>query len=71
MGCPMDFRRQQWVMLQGNRSPWRPSATVLLTLEALSMLINLLSILIYTAQYWPALRLELKPSAIASPTDTR
>jgi phosphatidylglycerophosphate synthase len=41
--------------------PWRPPQSVLLGLEALSMLINLVSIVVYTNYFWSALRLELKP----------
>jgi CDP-diacylglycerol--glycerol-3-phosphate 3-phosphatidyltransferase len=41
--------------------PFRPPATVLYGLEALSMLINLISVVVYTVGFWPALRLELRP----------
>ena len=39
--------------------PCRPSAVVLLGLEALSMFINLVSIVVYTVSFWPGLALEL------------
>jgi CDP-diacylglycerol--glycerol-3-phosphate 3-phosphatidyltransferase len=41
--------------------PWRPSQNILFGLEGLSMLINLISIVVYTANFWPALRVELRP----------
>jgi CDP-diacylglycerol--glycerol-3-phosphate 3-phosphatidyltransferase len=41
--------------------PWRPSQNVLFGLEALSMLINLISIAVYTTYFWPALRFEMRP----------
>src|SRR5580765_8304021 len=41
--------------------PWRPSQNVLFGLEALSMLINLISIVVYTTYFWPALRFEMRP----------
>jgi len=31
------------------------------SLEALSMAINLISIVVYTSRFWPALRVELRP----------
>jgi CDP-diacylglycerol--glycerol-3-phosphate 3-phosphatidyltransferase len=40
---------------------WRPSQNILFGLEALSMAINLVSIVVYTTSFWPALRLELRP----------
>ncbi|HWQ92105.1 MAG TPA: CDP-alcohol phosphatidyltransferase family protein [Clostridia bacterium] len=36
---------------------------VVVVLEVISVIINLVSIAVYTARYWPALRLELKPEA--------
>ena len=42
--------------------PWRPPLTVLFALESLSMLINLISVVVYTVRFWPALRLELRPA---------
>ncbi len=36
-------------------------APVVYTLEALSVAINLISIVVYTMRYWPALRAELRP----------
>jgi CDP-diacylglycerol--glycerol-3-phosphate 3-phosphatidyltransferase len=41
--------------------PWRPSQNILFGLESLSMLINFVSMVVYTANFWPALRLELRP----------
>jgi CDP-diacylglycerol--glycerol-3-phosphate 3-phosphatidyltransferase len=41
--------------------PCRPSLAFLLAIESLSMLINLVSLVVYTARFWPALRLELRP----------
>jgi CDP-diacylglycerol--glycerol-3-phosphate 3-phosphatidyltransferase len=41
--------------------PWRPSQNILFGLEALSMAINLVSIVVYTGYFWPALRVELRP----------
>jgi len=41
--------------------PWRPSANLLYALESLSMLVNLVSIIVYTSRFWPAMRLELRP----------
>jgi phosphatidylglycerophosphate synthase len=41
--------------------PWRPATSVLYALESLSMLVNLVSVGVYTARFWPALRLELRP----------
>ena len=41
--------------------PWRPSQNVLFGLEGLSMVINLISIVVYTTSFWSALYLELKP----------
>jgi CDP-diacylglycerol---glycerol-3-phosphate 3-phosphatidyltransferase len=41
--------------------PWRPSQNVLFGLEGLSMAINLVSIVVYTINFWPALRVELRP----------
>jgi CDP-diacylglycerol--glycerol-3-phosphate 3-phosphatidyltransferase len=41
--------------------PWRPSQNVLFGLEGLSMAINLVSIVVYTSCFWPALRTELRP----------
>jgi CDP-diacylglycerol--glycerol-3-phosphate 3-phosphatidyltransferase len=40
--------------------PLRPSTDILLVLESLSMLINLVSIAVYTAYFWPVLLLELR-----------
>ena len=40
---------------------WRPSQNILFGLEALSMAINLVSIVVYTSYFWPALRVELRP----------
>ena len=36
-------------------------ASVVYGLEALSMAINLISIVVYTGRFWPALRVELRP----------
>jgi CDP-diacylglycerol--glycerol-3-phosphate 3-phosphatidyltransferase len=36
-------------------------ASVVYGLEALSMAINLVSIVVYTSRFWPALRVELRP----------
>jgi CDP-diacylglycerol--glycerol-3-phosphate 3-phosphatidyltransferase len=41
--------------------PWRPSQNFLFGLEGLSMAINLISIVVYTTAFWPALRIELRP----------
>ena len=41
--------------------PAHPSMNILLTLECLSMLINVVSIAVYTKHFWPAVRMELKP----------
>jgi len=41
--------------------PWRPSANLLYALESLSMLVNLVSVVVYTSRFWPAMRLEMKP----------
>jgi len=38
-------------------------------LEALSMLINLVSIVVYTGRFWPALRLELRPPTGSEKSD--
>ena len=46
--------------------PWRPSQNVLFGLEALSMAINLVSIVVYTANFWPALRVELRPPDVTN-----
>jgi hypothetical protein len=35
--------------------------SVVYGLEALSMAINLISIVVYTSRFWPALRVELRP----------
>jgi|ERR1043166_2563219 CDP-diacylglycerol--glycerol-3-phosphate 3-phosphatidyltransferase len=43
--------------------PWRPSTNVLLGLESLSMVINLISIAVYTKHFWPALSAEWRPPA--------
>jgi CDP-diacylglycerol--glycerol-3-phosphate 3-phosphatidyltransferase len=40
---------------------WRFPASVVYGLEALSMAINLISIVVYTLHFWPALRAELRP----------
>lgn len=44
------------------RWPWQFSDRVVYALEALSVAINLISIGVYTAYYWPALRAELRAS---------
>ncbi len=36
-------------------------SSIVLALEAVSVLINLISIVVYTAHFWPALRAEFKP----------
>lgn len=41
--------------------PWQPSANLLYALESLSMLVNLVSIVVYTSRFWPAIRLEMQP----------
>jgi CDP-diacylglycerol--glycerol-3-phosphate 3-phosphatidyltransferase len=41
--------------------PFQAPANVVYGLEALSMAINLISIVVYTGRFWPALRLELRP----------
>jgi len=41
--------------------PLQVSDGVVLTLEAVSMLINLISIVIYSIAFWPALKAELQP----------
>jgi CDP-diacylglycerol--glycerol-3-phosphate 3-phosphatidyltransferase len=38
---------------------------LVIALEILSVLINLISIAVYTGRYWPAMRLELRPDAEA------
>jgi hypothetical protein len=35
--------------------------SVVYSLEAVSMAINLISIVVYTSRFWPALRVELRP----------
>lgn len=45
--------------------PARPRLPVLYLLESASMVINLISIVVYTAHFWPALRMELKPPQIS------
>jgi len=40
---------------------WQIPAPVVYALEGLSVAINLISICVYTARYWPALRIELRP----------
>jgi CDP-diacylglycerol--glycerol-3-phosphate 3-phosphatidyltransferase len=42
--------------------PLRPHANVVYAVEGLSMVINLISIAVYTIRFWPALRAELRPS---------
>ena len=46
--------------------PLRPSAAMVYGLEIVSVLVNLLSILVYTAQFLPALKSELKPDSPSS-----
>jgi CDP-diacylglycerol--glycerol-3-phosphate 3-phosphatidyltransferase len=41
--------------------PARPGVNILFVLECLSMVINLVSIAVYTKHFWPALRVELRP----------
>ena len=41
--------------------PWRPSQNILFGLEGLSMVINLISIAVYTSHFWSALQCELRP----------
>jgi CDP-diacylglycerol---glycerol-3-phosphate 3-phosphatidyltransferase len=41
---------------------WPIPTAVVYGLEALSMAINLISIVVYTARFWPALRAELTPN---------
>ena len=42
---------------------WRVPPQVVYALEGLSMVINLISIGVYTLRFWPALRSELRPTA--------
>jgi CDP-diacylglycerol--glycerol-3-phosphate 3-phosphatidyltransferase len=44
--------------------PLHPSAPLIYGLEILSIAVNLVSIVVYTVQFWPALRLELRPPAV-------
>lgn len=44
------------------RWPWRPTTEILFALESVSMLINLVSIAVYTLYFWPTLLLELRPN---------
>jgi CDP-diacylglycerol--glycerol-3-phosphate 3-phosphatidyltransferase len=39
---------------------WRIPEWLVYSLEAASVLVNLISIVVYTAQFWPALKVELK-----------
>ena len=41
--------------------PWRLAPGILYFLEGLSMLVNLVSVAVYTIRFWPALRVELQP----------
>jgi phosphatidylglycerophosphate synthase len=41
--------------------PTRPGLRILYLLEGSSMVINLISIVVYTLHFWPALRLESRP----------
>lgn len=41
--------------------PFRTWTNLVYALEALSMLINLVSIVVYTAAFWPALSIEMRP----------
>jgi CDP-diacylglycerol--glycerol-3-phosphate 3-phosphatidyltransferase len=41
--------------------PFRPSAAVVFALEGLSMFVNLVSVVVYTIRFWPAVRQELRP----------
>jgi CDP-diacylglycerol--glycerol-3-phosphate 3-phosphatidyltransferase len=41
--------------------PTRPGLRILYVLEGSSMVINLISIVVYTLHFWPALRLESRP----------
>ncbi len=49
------------------RWPVQVPAEVVYALEILSVAINLVSIGVYTARYWPALRLELRPPSGEEP----
>lgn len=41
--------------------PFRPSAAVVFALEGLSMFVNLVSVVVYTIRFWPAVHQELRP----------
>lgn len=47
--------------------PLRPSLNVVYVLEGVSMFINAVSIWVYTANFWPALRAELTPETKPEP----
>jgi CDP-diacylglycerol--glycerol-3-phosphate 3-phosphatidyltransferase len=46
--------------------PFHIPAWFVYGLEFLSVLINLISIVVYTGYFWPALRMELRPSSLGS-----